>query len=358
MPINLEMVGLPTRRTDTALMVRSAAAMYAGAALLGFIEGVIPGGSDFSLLPSVAAIALAGLIVVFGPLVPRRWLLLLGPLGAALVAYGLASTDGTTDGAVLYLWPVLWTAYFFGRAETVLIVVCIGIAHALALSAMPDGVGSYDRWVDVMGSVVVAAGVTRYLAELNERLVGRLTAEARVDPLTGLLNRRGFEERLRIELARTARDGGTVAVASFDLDHFKRVNDEHGHEFGDRVLRWVGRVLDDHARDVDIAARVGGEEFVVVLPGTDLDGAEAFAGRVRQAVSQRGPEVSRGRYGIGEELRVTLSAGVTAATGAVDAQVLLATADRALYTAKRTGRDRTVRDEQVSRPADAATLAV
>ena len=347
MPITPEVVHLPTRRTDTRLMVRSAAAMYAGAALLGFVAVAIPGGSDFSLLPSVAAISLAGLILAIGPRMPRRALLLLGPLGAALVAYGLASTDGTGDGAVLYLWPVLWTAYFFGPAETVLIVACIGIAHALALHAMPEGVGNYDRWVDVMGSVIVAAAVVRYMAELNQRLVGRLTAEARVDPLTGLLNRRGFEERLRIELARTARDGATVAVASFDLDHFKRVNDAHGHELGDRVLRWVGRVLDDHARDVDIAARVGGEEFVVVLPGTDLDGAEAFAERVRQAVGERGPEVPRRRYGIGEELRITLSAGVTATTGAVDAQVLLATADRALYAAKRRGRDRTVRDGEL-----------
>ncbi len=291
-----------------------------------------------------------------GPLVPRRSLLLLGPLGAALVAYGLASTDGTGDGAVLYLWPVLWTAYFFGRAETVTIVVCIGIAHGLALSAMPDGVGNVDRWVDVMGSVIVAAAVVRYLAELNLRLVGRLTAEARVDPLTGLLNRRGFDERLHIELARIARDGGSVAVASFDLDHFKRVNDRYGHELGDRVLQWVGRVLHDHAREVDIAARVGGEEFVVVLPGTDLDGAEAFAERVRQAVGARGPEVPRGRYGIGEELRVTLSAGVTAAMGVVDPQVLLATADRALYCAKRTGRDRTVRDGEVE-PARAGAVS-
>ena len=357
MPITLEVVYLPKRRTDTRLMVRSAAAMYAGASLLGFVEGLIPGGSDFSLLPSVAALSISAMVLLIGPRVPRRALLLLGPLGAALVAYGLASTDGTGDGAVVYLWPVLWTAYFFGRAETVLIVACIGIAHGLALHALPDGVGNYDRWVDVMGSVIVVAGVVRYIAELNERLVGRLTAEARVDPLTGLLNRRGFEERLRIELARTARDETPLAVASFDLDHFKRINDHYGHELGDRVLHWVGHVLDGYARDVDIAARVGGEEFVVVLPGTDLHGAEAFAERVRQAVGERGPEVPRGRYGIGEELRITLSAGVTAATGAVDAQVLLATADRALYTAKRTGRDRTVCDGELE-PARTVAASV
>jgi diguanylate cyclase (GGDEF)-like protein len=325
-------------------MVRSAAAMFVGATLLGLVEGLIPGGSSFSPLPSLAALALAAAVLAVGPRVPRRALLVLGPLGAALIAAALASTDGTGDGAVLYLWPVLWVAYFFGRAETVFIVLWIGVCHALALVAMPNGTGSVDRWIDVMGSIIVVALVVRYLSELTRELVARLSAEARVDPLTGLLNRRGFEERLRIEMARVARDGAWISVASFDIDHFKCVNDEHGHELGDRVLTWVGHVLDDYARDVDIAARLGGEEFVVVLPGTDLDGAEAFAERVREAVGRRGPAAPKGRFGIEEELHVTVSAGVAATTGVIDAAVLLSRADRALYAAKRMGRDRTVRD--------------
>jgi diguanylate cyclase (GGDEF)-like protein len=357
-PIYLEVVDLPERRTDRGLMVRSAAAMFVGATLLGFVEGVIPGGTGFSLLPSFAALGLAAAVLVVGPRVPRQSMLVLGPLGAALIAGALASTDGTGDGAVLYLWPVLWVAHFFGRSETILMVAWIGVCHALALAAMPDGAGSVDRWIDVMGSVIVVALVVRYLSELTRALVERLTEEARVDPLTGLLNRRGFDERLRVELARAARDGGWVSVASFDIDHFKQVNDRHGHELGDRVLTWVGEVLRDHARDVDIVARVGGEEFIVFLPGTDLHGAEAFAERVRAAVGARGPAAPRGRYGIAEELHVTVSAGVTAIAGAVDAQALLATADRALYTAKRTGRDRTVRDAAPQALAGARRLAV
>ena len=156
----------------------------------------------------------------------------------------------------------------------------------------------------------------RTLAARNERLVARLEDEARVDPLTGLLNRRGLEERLGAEVSRAARDRSPLGAVTFDLDHFKRVNDEHGHEIGDRVLAWFGALLTEQARGVDIAARVGGEEFVVLLPGADADAARTFAERVRLAVCERGGDSDRARMGISDSLRLTVSAGVVGGRGA------------------------------------------
>ena len=191
-----------------------------------------------------------------------------------------------------------------------------------------------DRWIDVVVAVLVVAVIVRSLAARNERLVANLEVEARVDPLTGLLNRRGLEERLVAELSRAARDDSPLAAVAFDLDHFKRVNDEHGHEVGDRVLAWLGALLKEQARGVDVAARVGGEEFVVLLPRATVDAAAAYAERVRRAVEALGPATGRGRMGLSESLPLSVSAGVMAATAPIDGAALLAAADRALYAAR------------------------
>ena len=116
---------------------------------------------------------------------------------------------------------------------------------------------------------------------------------------------------------------------TLDLDHFKRVNDEQGHEAGDRALAMVGAVIADHVRGADLAARWGGEEFVVVLPGADAPAARAFAERVRAAVATSGTGL-------------TASAGVAVSEIPADPRALLAAADAAMYAAKRAGRDRTV----------------
>ena len=199
-----------------------------------------------------------------------------------------------------------------------------------------------DRWIDVVVAVLVVAGVVRVLAARNERLVDKLVDEARVDPLTGLLNRRGLEERMQAEIARAAREGTPLGAVVFDLDHFKDVNDTHGHELGDRVLVWLGALLKEQARGVDVAARVGGEEFVVLLPRADQDAAATFAERVRRAVATVGPDDGRGRMGLADSLRLTVSAGVASAVDPIDGHSLLAAADQALYAAKHSGRNRTV----------------
>jgi diguanylate cyclase (GGDEF)-like protein len=330
-----------TRGDQRQAMALSAAAIFTGAAFVSLFESALPGGEKFSILPGVAALMLSAVTLLVGPRLPRTVLGLLGPLGAALIGYALATTHGYTDAAVLYMWPALWMAFFFGTRGTLSIVVWIGVVHGAVLLSLPPETRNLDRWIDVVAAVLVVALVVRSLAARNDRLLARLAAEARVDPLTGLLNRRGLEERIGAEVSRTARDGCPLGVAAFDLDGFKNINDEHGHEIGDRVMAWLGGVLAEQVRGVDIAARVGGDEFVVLLPRADTDAARLFAERVRVAVEAHG---GRGRYGVSDTLPLSVSAGVAAGVPPVDVHALIQAADRAMYSAKRAGRNRTAVD--------------
>ncbi len=124
------------------------------------------------------------------------------------------------------------------------------------------------------------------------------------------------------------REHTPLAVVTFDLDHFKRVNDEHGHEVGDRVLQWVAKTLAHETRGADVTARVGGEEFVVLLPGTGATGAVELAERVRASVERGGGPVP-----------ITISAGVASQTPRGPDHGLVEAADRALYRAKGDGRN-------------------
>ena len=152
------------------------------------------------------------------------------------------------------------------------------------------------------------------------------------DHLTGLANRRRFERQLEREVARTRRFGRPFCLLLLDIDHFKRVNDTHGHEVGDDVLRRLANTLQAGTRGIDMAARIGGEEFAVLLTETDFEHGLDVAERLRVAV--RETEIPAAG-------RVTVSLGLAEFNPATpDARALFAAADSALYEAKRTGRDR------------------
>jgi diguanylate cyclase (GGDEF)-like protein len=151
-------------------------------------------------------------------------------------------------------------------------------------------------------------------------------AEIRSDPLTGLYNRRGLDETLTNMLALRSRYGNPFSLVIYDIDHFKRINDEHGHLQGDQVLKDFAVMLDEYVRETDIVARFGGEEFVIVLPGTELEGACVFADRMRENVALKAG--------------ITVSGGVAQAAVGDDPRTLLTRADAALYTAKSEGRNR------------------
>jgi diguanylate cyclase (GGDEF)-like protein len=159
---------------------------------------------------------------------------------------------------------------------------------------------------------------------------------ALVDPLTELARRHVLEDALRREADRLRRSGGSMALVMIDLDFFKQVNDAYGHRVGDEVLARVGRLLRSSARNIDLPARFGGEEFAVLLYDTRLDGALAFAERFRAHLRELRVPVPGG------VVQVTASLGIAVGVDLVDSDVLVEAADRALYRAKSDGRDRMV----------------
>jgi diguanylate cyclase (GGDEF)-like protein len=178
--------------------------------------------------------------------------------------------------------------------------------------------------------------LAKHLAEANRRL----EALAMSDALTGLANRRAVEVALNRDLARADRDGRWVSVVVLDVDHFKRVNDTHGHAGGDQVLVALGNVLRTALRAGDLAGRIGGEEFLTILPDTDPDGAMVAAERLRKRIEAERVALPTG------ELAFTASLGVASLKGPGclrGAAGLVEKADHALYEAKHGGRNRVVR---------------
>ncbi|MDR7335208.1 DUF484 family protein [Roseateles asaccharophilus] len=170
----------------------------------------------------------------------------------------------------------------------------------------------------------------------------RLRRAGMTDGLTGVHNRRYFDHRSLIEFSQAVRHRYPLACLFLDIDHFKAINDGHGHPAGDEVLRQVGGLIQRSLRTGDLAARYGGEEFVVLLPRTDLAGAREVAERIRQMV-QEAPFVMPE----GGTVSATLSAGLAMlSSDATSFAELLSAADRALYEAKRAGRNRTIADTE------------
>jgi diguanylate cyclase (GGDEF)-like protein len=182
----------------------------------------------------------------------------------------------------------------------------------------------------------VGAYVVAYVAAGDPagRHLEDLARLAREDPLTGLPNRRAFDEALARELARADRSGAPLAAVALDVDHFKRVNDGHGHAAGDAVLAAVARRAASALRAGDLLARIGGEEFAALLPGADLPAAAEVAERIRAAVGGAAIEVG------GVALPVTVSLGCAAREAGEAGPGLLARADARLYAAKAGGRNR------------------
>jgi diguanylate cyclase (GGDEF)-like protein len=271
-------------------------------------------------LLAVPALPLAGLLYLFADRVPE------GSIHGILVVATVMMSAGTVllgNGAAMaaggcyYTWISILAFYFLARRIALGHLAFMAVAYAVALWVV-HARGGPGQWVVTMGTALVGGLVVGHL-------VGKLRQQAATDVLTGLANRRSWEDTLERELSRAWRQHLPVAVAVIDLDDFKGLNDRAGHQAGDRLLKEVSAAWGDVIRDEDVLARPGGDEFGLVFPNCGQDQALQILDRLRV----RTPELP-------------FSAGLASWDGSEQASALMERADIALYRAKNRGGNDTV----------------
>jgi diguanylate cyclase (GGDEF)-like protein len=254
--------------------------------------------------------------------------------GGRVLAGGPSGAAVRADGGRLVLGGKEFAAQAAPLRGTAVTLIAVEPVEAI------DAVSKrYRRFVLLAAllSLALAAALATRLARPLARAVGdvaRLTRQAHTDALTGLANRRELVARLEDELGHAGRNGMSVSFVILDIDDFKAINDEHGHQVGDEILREVATVLSRSIRETDLAVRFGGEEFVLLLPGAKLAHARRTADTIRTALTAIRVDAPGG------EVCVTASFGVAEYPTYANADALLAAADAALYQAKRAGKNR------------------
>ncbi len=270
-------------------MARIAAALFGAAGVVTLLGILLPHQPEVDVegleLVSACSGVLAAIVLFAGPRLPGWAVHLWTALGTVLVSLALLFNGERHGGAaggdeMYYLWVVLYAAYYVGRVGTAFHVSFIAVAYTATLAAIDPGPIATSRWLTTIGLATGTAVVVRLLSERVERLVAELRLAASTDPLTGLLNRRAFRERAMRELARARRTGEPFAALLIDVDHFKQINDREGHVAGDEALVALARELTGALREIDTLARIGGDEFAVLLPETGAEGAHATAERL------------------------------------------------------------------------------
>jgi diguanylate cyclase (GGDEF)-like protein len=290
-----------------------------------------PNTSDHPAIRIVAGLLALGAIVVALLRPGRRWVSRFATIyGVVLVSVLMAVTRPIEATPFFYLWPMVFSAYFCSRREVAADLALLWVTLGLALFVWSADPMKPVMFLGVGVSVTLTTIVVKLLADHITSVIDALARAADTDYLTGLLNRRAFDLEFGEQHDRAQRSGLPLALAMFDLDHFKQINDRFGHASGDRALCDFAALLERELRGGDTLARVGGEEFAVILFGVGLDDAVAFAARI-------GAELARP---VGaDQPALSASAGV-AALSERDAtpEALLLVADRALYAAKAAGR--------------------
>jgi diguanylate cyclase (GGDEF)-like protein len=317
-------------------MARSTAILFGAASLITAVGLGLPhaGQVDAAGLAVVAAVAgaIALALAWWRERVPARAYPYLAIAGTILVSLGLFFNGERHGGPVgsdemFYLWVTLWAAYYFTRRVLTLQVAVILAAYAVTLTLIHPGEAGTSRFISLGGLVVGAAIVVRMLSERSERLVAELREAALTDPLTGLANRRALELAFGREAAREARTGRPFTLLVIDLDRFKLLNDLQGHKAGDRALVEVAEVLREHARGVDVAARIGGDEFAVLLSDTGAPETLDVMRRLDTALSARA-------HAAGWPGAASFGSAVSDIDG-TSMDALMRHADMRLYSAKR-----------------------
>jgi diguanylate cyclase (GGDEF)-like protein len=325
----------PERSDDFIFMRRVGAAMFlvGAATLLATLTLPDPDPSDHPAIRVVAVLLALGAVVVLTVRVYRIWVVRLSVIyGILLVSTLMAVARPIEATPFFYLWPMLFSAYFFSRRDVAIDLLVMWSTLGIALFAWSNDPTKPVMFMGVGVSVTLTAVVVTLLREHLTTVIGQLASASATDYLTGLLNRRAFDVELRRQIDRAQRSRLPLALALFDLDHFKQINDRFGHATGDRALSDFAALLRREQRRGDTLARIGGEEFAVVLFGADLDDARGFAERIGHDLH---------RLMTSEGMELSASAGVAAlGDGELTPSALLVAADRALYAAKTAGRDR------------------
>ena len=328
------------RPATRANMARTSALLSAAGALVCLIAVLVPGDGqlddDVLLATAAAAGALAVFLLLAYERVPRWGFHVVALLDTALftaAAYGWGSMS--SYGPLPYLWVTGFVFYFFSRSAALVHLSVIAAGYALALALESPSENPLDGWIATVATLLVTGYLLSVVRDRLAHLIAGLSDAAHHDPLTDLLNRRGFQEVFDVELERARRADQPLSLIVGDLDRFKRVNDVHGHAAGDDVLRRVADAIRGAKRGFDRAARIGGEEFAILAPDSDEHGAYMLAERIRAAVHEAFADQGDGQ--------LTISFGIsTHPLHGQSADGLLRTADQALYAAKRLGRNRSV----------------
>ena len=318
-------------RVDRAVMARVAIYMYLGGAILGVLSllaGQVLDGREVPALASVVAsfAVAAALLVLFERLTLREFHSV-AAAGVGLVSIGVWSAGVAASPVwAIYLGTVFYAVYFFERraAATIVLLVAAAYSAVCVLDSAP-----LDVWLFTTGVMASAGLLVLLIKERIQALIVGLDEQARTDPLTELLNRRGFEREVEAELERAERYGRPFALLSADIDGFKQLNDARGHLAGDAALQRVADVLRAAQRGADRVARVGGDEFMVLVPESSGAAAQALVERLETALEEAFSD---------EPLGLTVSFGVADFPedgGNLDE--LYRASDQALYRAKGRG---------------------
>jgi diguanylate cyclase (GGDEF)-like protein len=320
-------------------MARTFGTLFMVAGLVGGLSLLVndSGNRDDVVLGVISYVALlfsVVLFVVYGRM-PIWGFQVACAVGSVMIAAATAGASTGAEGgyAIFYVWVVLLAFLFFSFPAASGQAVFAALSYALVLAVRGTDFG-FNFELGLVAVAGAAGAIVGMLRARVESLATNLADQANTDPVTAIANRRSFESRFDFELITADQIGHPLSLVVCDLDRFKAVNDELGHEEGDAALRLAAATIVGAVRSVDVVFRMGGEEFAVLLPDTEALEAYAVAERLRLAIREAFEDF---------EVPVTVSCGLaTRFPRGPDRKGLLRAADHALYHAKRAGRDRTV----------------
>ena len=251
------------RPATTATMARTAALLSSAIALTSLVAVLVPGDAqlddDILLATAAAAGVLSVVLLLLENSLTSSGLHAVAVLGTVLsstAAYGWGSASAY--GPLPYVWVSLFVFYFFSRSAALVHLVVMAAGYALVLVEESPSENALDGWIATVATLLVTGYLISAARDWLRRLVAGLSDAAHRDSLTGLLNRRGFQELMEIEIERALRSSRPLAIVVGDLDHFKHLNDRFGHAAGDLALKRFAEIASQASRRIDAVARIGG----------------------------------------------------------------------------------------------------